>query len=46
MIQRIVNTKAKINLKSSTMIWDLDAYYSRSYHLFYNTFLKDINLKL
>ena len=40
MVQRAVNAKAKAGLKSSIMVWDLDAYCPKSYHSSYNTFLK------
>ena len=40
MVQKAVNTKAKAGLRSSTMVWDLDAYCSKGHCLFHNTFLK------
>ena len=39
-IQKIVNIEVKASLKSSIMIWDLDAYYFKGYCLFHNTFSK------
>ena len=40
MVQKAVNTEAKIGLKSSTMVWDLDAYCLRGHRLSHNTFSK------
>ena len=40
MMQKAVNIKVKASLRFSTIVWDLDAYCSRSYRLSYNTFLK------
>ena len=40
MVQRTVNAKAKIGLRSSIMVWDLNICCSRGHRLFYNTSLK------
>lgn len=40
MVQRAVNVKIKISLKSSIMVWDLDAHYQKSSCLSYITFSK------
>ena len=40
MIQRAVNVKAKVSLRSSTIVQDLDAHYPRSYRSFYTTLVK------
>lgn len=40
MVQKTVNIKAKADLKSSTIVWDLDAHYLRDYYPFYITFSK------
>ena len=37
MVQRIVNIEAKAGLRSSTMVWHLDAYSSRGHHPSHNT---------
>lgn len=39
-MQRVINAKAKIGLKSNVMIWNTNIYYFKSYYLFYNTFSK------
>ena len=40
MMQRAVNVEAKVGLRSSTMVWDLDVCCSRGHHLSHNTSLK------
>ena len=40
MVQQAVNTKAKVGLRSSTMVRDSDAYCSKSHRLSHNTFSK------
>ena len=40
MMQRTINAEAKAGLRSSTMIWDLDAHCPRSHRLSHNTFSK------
>ena len=40
MVQRAVNMEVKADLRSSTMIWDLDAHCLRDYRPSHNTFLK------
>ena len=40
MIQKTVNAEVKADLKSSTIVWDLDAHYLRGYHPSYISFLK------
>ena len=40
MVQKAVNIKAKADLKSSTMVWNLDAHYFRGHYLSHNTFSK------
>ena len=40
MVQKTVNAKAKVGLRSSTMIWDLDIRCPKGYCLFHNSFLK------
>ena len=40
MVQKAVNVEAKANLRSSTMVWDLDICCPRSHRPSYNTFLK------
>ena len=37
MMQKTVNAEAKAGLRSSTMVWDLDARCPRGYHLSHNT---------
>lgn len=39
-VQKTVNIKAKIGLRSNVIVWDLDFYYLRGYYLSYNTFAK------
>lgn len=39
-MQKVVNVDAKVNLKSSIMVWDLDAYCSRGYRPSHNISLK------
>lgn len=36
MVQKTINAKAKVVLRSSTMVENLDAHYRRGYHLSYN----------
>lgn len=40
MIQKVINAKAKADLKPSAIVWELDACYSKGHCLFYNTFSK------
>lgn len=40
MMQRIINAKTKVGLKSNAIVWDLDAYCFRSYCPSHNTYLK------
>ena len=40
MMQKAINIKAKIGLKSNIIVWDLDVYCPRGYHLSHNTSLK------
>lgn len=39
-MQKIINVKAKVGLKSNIMIWNFDTYYSKGQCLFYNIFSK------
>ena len=40
MVQKTVNAKVKISLKSNIMVQDLDIYYSRDYYPSNNTISK------
>ena len=40
MIQRAINAKVKVGLKSSTMIWDLETWCPKSHRLSHNAFPK------
>ena len=40
MVQKAVNVEVKANLRSSTMIWDLDTHCFRGYRPSHNTSLK------
>lgn len=40
MVQKTVNTKVKIGLRSNIMVWDSDICYFRSHYLFNNIILK------
>ena len=39
-VQKAVNAEAKAGLRSSTMVWESDAYCPKSHHLSHNTFSK------
>ena len=39
-VQRVVNIKAKVDLRSSAIVWDSDVYYSKTYHSSHNTVSK------
>ena len=49
MVQKMINTKAKIGLRSNIMIWDMDFHCSKSYYLPQNTSIKlqtqNLNIK-
>lgn len=40
MVQNIINVEAKVDLRSSIIVWDANSYYFKYYCLFYNTFIK------
>ena len=37
MVQKAINAEAKVGLRSSTIVWDLDAHCPRDYHPSHNT---------